>query len=113
MKRFIVYETATGKIRRTGVCPDDVFPHQAHGGEAILEGEVRNENFISDGAPIYIPPPPPTAEELAEKEERKFYQDAVGKLARALFNHENRIRVLEGKPEITWDQFKTAIRNLA
>lgn len=28
------------------------------------------------------------------------------------FNHENRIRALEGKPAITVAQFKTAIRNM-
>lgn len=29
------------------------------------------------------------------------------------FNHENRIRALEGKPAITVAQFKTALRNMA
>lgn len=117
MKNFIVYHMATGAIARIGRSDDASFPHQAvaERGEAVIEGTVTTENMVIDGVPTYIaqpPPPPPTPEELEADDERQFHAQALGLIGKAIFLHENRIRVLEGKPEITWAQFKTAIRSL-
>jgi hypothetical protein len=39
MKKFIVYDVS-GKILRTGVCPDDMLHIQARDGESVVEGEA-------------------------------------------------------------------------
>lgn len=39
-------------------------------------------------------------------------KEALRKIFIVLFNQENRLRALEGKPPITREQFKTAIVNL-
>ncbi len=38
MKKFIVYNTTTGKIERTGQCQDSLFDNQAGVGESVMEG---------------------------------------------------------------------------
>ena len=53
MKQFIVYNTSSGEILRTGSCPESIFSQQAHSGESILEGttESRDTLFkVVDGA---------------------------------------------------------------
>jgi hypothetical protein len=57
----------------------------------------------------------PAAEEAAQavetaKQRRVDRLDVVA--LRGLFNHENRIRVLEGKGPVTAEQFKNAIKGL-
>lgn len=112
MKNYYVFNPVSGAILRRGNCLDQDIELQGHDGEVVAEGEITNENFIIDGVPFYVPPPPPTPEEVAEKEEIRFQFDVVRVLGKAVFNHENRIRVLEGKPEVTWEQFKTYIRGM-
>jgi hypothetical protein len=46
----------------------------------------------------------------AEQQDREI--DALGIAFRVLFNHENRIRALEGKAAITATQFRTAVKAL-
>ncbi|MCL5884897.1 MAG: hypothetical protein M1377_06085 [Deltaproteobacteria bacterium] len=118
MKYFAVYNTITGSIRRHGSCPDADLAHQAHNaGEGVVEATapITNENTVVDGVPVYVdpgPPPAPTPEQVAEMEEVEFLRDLAMRMGKAVFNHENRIRVLEGKPAATWVQFKAAIRGL-
>lgn len=52
-----------------------------------------------------------TVAELDQNKERKLdrLDDVV---MRVLFNHENRLRTLESRPQVTMDQFKAAIRQL-
>jgi hypothetical protein len=51
-----------------------------------------------------------TAEEIAARDEAAFQKELARGILKALFNHENRIRALEGKAAITIDQFRTAIK---
>lgn len=112
MKPFYVYEQISGKILRAGICQDENVDKQAGVGEIAAIGQIGNANYIVAGEPVYVPPPPPTAEQLAAADEAQFMSSVMVKVAKAFYLHENRIRVLEGKPEITWEQFKTAIRSL-
>jgi hypothetical protein len=114
MKNYYIYTTMTGVITRKGQCLDIDFDRIWHNaGDQVVEGYITDENMVVDGVPIHIPPPPKTAQELAEIEEQRFIGEATLKIAKAFFNHENRLRVLEGKPAVTWEQFKAAIRGMA
>jgi len=53
-----------------------------------------------------------TPEQQAAKDDKDLSDTILLKVGKTLFNHENRIRVLEGKAPITAAQFKTAITNL-
>lgn len=48
MKQFTVYETSTGKIIRTGYCPDIDFNKQAHVGETVIEGIFFSSEYYVD-----------------------------------------------------------------
>jgi hypothetical protein len=116
MKHYFVYSRISGEILKHGICPDDHVSLQAMGSdEEADEGVITNENYVFDGVPVYIeppPPPPPTPEELAAMEEMdrlRVTQKVMFKLA---FNHENRIRILEGKQPVTAEQFKQALLTL-
>jgi hypothetical protein len=118
MKFFIVYDKTTGEIRRVGICQGADLERQADPdrNEIAIEGNAPGTNMVVDGTPVYIeplPPPPPTPEEIAAQDENKFASDTMRLIGKAFFNHENRLRVLEGKSAITWNQFKAAIRGLA
>lgn len=52
------------------------------------------------------------AEEAALQTEKGLILFATRKIGKALFNHENRIRALEGKAAITKDQFIVALKAL-
>jgi len=119
MIRFIVYKKNDGKIECNGFCPEDQYEKQAPGPDAeimVFDWSVSGRvNHVIDGVPVWIDPPPPpepTPEELAMREEIRFHQDVLSVMAKGFFNHENRVRVLEGKAVITWEQFKTAIRGM-
>jgi hypothetical protein len=116
MKRYYVFNRTSGEIIKHGICPDDHVSLQAMASdEEAVEGIITNENYVVDGVPVYIEPPsppPPTPEELAAMEEMdrlRVMQKVTFKLA---FNHENRIRALEGKQPVTAEQFKTALVEL-
>lgn len=83
-------------------------------------------DHILKGYPQYVPdlpsltaeehpddalPPidPPSAEDLAAAEEKAQFDLVVKKMFRVALNHENRIRVLEGKTAVTAAQFKAAL----
>lgn len=42
MKHFIVYKIDTGRIQRTGSCPDNMVEKQAGPGEAVFEGKAND-----------------------------------------------------------------------
>lgn len=116
MKEFIVYDKSDGKIIRSGYCPDGLLADQGNAEQPVMEYSRTDETHVINGIPVRIDPvapPPPTPEEIAAAEELAFLQEALAKVAKAFFNHENRLRALEGKASITWEQFKTAIRGMS
>lgn len=47
---YIVYNTATGEILKTGKCPTDMMQAQAHEGETVMQGSASDlNNYIVDG----------------------------------------------------------------
>lgn len=62
MKNFIIYESTTGKIRRTGVCPDEMFFIQAQIDESIIEEKLDILNieryYVVNGSIIERPKNP-------------------------------------------------------
>lgn len=50
MKFYIVYENKSGKILRTGVCPDSMFASQANENEGVMEGnnDIRDDKHFID-----------------------------------------------------------------
>ena len=52
-----------------------------------------------------------TAQELDADKEAQL-PDVAGVMFRVMFNHENRIRVLEARPAVTVDQFRAVIKAL-
>lgn len=47
---FIVYETVTGAIVRSGQCQDDMLDIQSRSGETAIEGEADDETqYVDDG----------------------------------------------------------------
>lgn len=53
-----------------------------------------------------------SAAENQEAEDNFNFTDVMKTIAKALHNHENRLRALEGKPDITLRQVVSAIRKL-
>ena len=50
--------------------------------------------------------------EQEENEDNFRVEDHAKILARVAWNHENRIRVIEGRPEIAFRQFVRAVKNI-
>lgn len=78
--------------------------------ELVSDLDAKNLAFeLHDTEPTGIPPPAqdPLAMEYAQLKEL-----ALRRLARLLFNHENRLRALEGKQALTRTQFRNALENL-
>lgn len=55
MKRYVVYDPATGAILRFGICPENMVGFQANPGEKVIEDtqqrdysnlQVRNGQFV-------------------------------------------------------------------
>jgi len=61
---------------------------------------------LIDGVPVVVPPSPPTAEEIAASEARGELDAFMRKAFAVVFDHENRLRALEGKTIFTRQQFK-------
>lgn len=49
---FVVYDPATGTILRTGICAETDLHLQAHGAEAVIEGEADDERHAVRGGQI-------------------------------------------------------------
>lgn len=64
---------------------------------------------VHDTEPLL--PPPPTRDPVAA-EFGQLKELLLPRLARAMFNHENRLRALEGKQALTRAQFRNALENL-
>ena len=79
--------------------------------DETLETESVEDHriFLVDGVITIIPY---TIQEITTKEELMFNKEIFSKIGKAIFNHENRIRTLEGKASITKDQFISAIKSL-
>jgi len=77
-----------------------------------VAGAPFNRIGIADGVPVLIPEPPLTPEQVAAIEAKAQLDLAIKKVFHVAFNHENRIRVLEGKAAITKEQFKAALAAL-
>lgn len=59
MKRFIIYDLATGQIRRCGICVESDFAYQANDGEGIIEHDrVDDSKFKVDLETLEIIPIP-------------------------------------------------------
>lgn len=56
------------------------------------------------------PIPPPTPEEIAADKEATLDRELVTLGFKVLFDHENRVRALEGKAPITAAQFRAALK---
>jgi hypothetical protein len=70
---------------------------------AYLAGEITGE--------VVDTPPDPSV--IVEPDTEEFLTDLlVSKLGKIMLNHENRIRVLEGKPEVTRQWLITALKAL-
>jgi hypothetical protein len=67
---------------------------------------------LLEGVVTLIPEPPLTPEELATAESKEDRDEILRKIFHVAFNHENRIRVLEGKQPVTKEQFKAALTAL-
>jgi hypothetical protein len=67
---------------------------------------------LIDGRVTISVPPPLTPEEIASAEARADLDAFMHKAFLVAFNHENRIRVLEGKPPVTREQLKAALIDL-
>lgn len=80
-------------------------------GQTMVDGVSRWNNRYIDGVQSYAPPAL-NAEQIAALGETEFHRDLVAAITKAFFNHENRLRTLEGKAAITWEQFKSAIRGM-
>jgi hypothetical protein len=71
---------------------------------------VQHTGAIEHGVDVVITE---TTEQEQDREETEITTIAASKIfARVLFSHENRIRVLEGKAQITRAQFITALKGL-
>lgn len=81
---------------------------------AIPEGHRRSgpSTYLEDGSEVIPsePVPPPTPEELDVEKERTLDSHLASLAFRVLFDHENRIRSLEGRPAATPQQFRAALK---
>jgi hypothetical protein len=103
-----MYDNTTGEIVKRGTTSRDTLP--AVTGFTLVEGVLTNENYVVDGVPVYIAPPPPTPEELAAEEAREFMRRYQISAVSVLYEIDKRLRVLEGAPAITLDQFKQGLK---
>lgn len=99
---------AYGLLRVTpATVPDD---------KRIVSSTIADQN----GAPIEVAllediPPPPTLDEIdtATLNDKLLEEGSIDRAElRAIFDHENRVRKLEGKAAITQAQFLTALKTL-
>lgn len=89
----------------TGGSINDVEKHVRNGWPNLIEvlTEITGE-VMADASAVVLSSPPETPKGLADAFERKSFLVA--------FDHENRLRKLEAKPQITRRQFIAAITAL-
>jgi hypothetical protein len=75
----------------------------------LQAGNLTVQAYPDNALPSVAPPDPPTPEEIAAAEANAELDVIARKMFLVAFNHENRIRVLEGKQPVTKAQFKTAV----
>jgi len=85
MKRFIVYNQ-TGKILRTGMCPDDMIEMQANKDEFVMEGEANGvKHIIKDGKIVeYVKTPEDIAKEVKQKDLQEKERKITNKMQEIL-----------------------------
>lgn len=77
-KNIIIYDTTTGEIRRSVSCHESAIAKQVHDGESVIvDCVISNENYVIEGAPVYIPPvvpeiPEPTLDEVKVLKEKEI-----------------------------------------
>lgn len=53
MSNYIVYDRSTGKINKTGSCPEEMMELQAGENEAVMEGQADDsKQYIVGGAVV-------------------------------------------------------------
>ena len=87
--------------QKSWTLPDGYSLHQEIGTSYEMGGK-----FVGD---IYTPPPTLIVTSPLSLDPIDAWDAVTLKIA---FNHENRIRILEGKSAVTVTQFKTAVRTL-
>jgi predicted RNA-binding protein with PIN domain len=70
------------------------------------------EDVVTDRIAVAVSDSAEQAQIDANRAEEAFQRAVLKGIERVLFNHENRIRVLEGKAAITREQFITALKTL-
>jgi hypothetical protein len=104
-----------GKVVVTliGAKPEELADHIRNGyPQFIPDLPVLTAEELPDDALPPVDPPfvvPPTSEELAALEAKAQLDLATRKMFQVAFNHENRIRALEGKVAVSAAQFKAAL----
>ena len=81
---FTIYDIETGKIKRTGMCPDFLLEAQARPEEALIPYAAKNgETHVQGGVPFKMVEQPPPLEEvraakLAELALERYRQEVGG-----------------------------------
>lgn len=66
--------------------------------------------YAADRIELLIDDPAVQSMVLSARDEIRFQNLVVKGIEKVLFNHENRIRVLEGKAAVSAGQFRTAVK---
>jgi hypothetical protein len=100
MIEAVVYDPASGEIRRSVTCPADIVALQAADGEAVLQGRADDStHYVADGALVAY-----TSEERARKAARPAGPCAWSNATRAWID----LRTLEQRRAERWAQIKAA-----
>ena len=102
-------DVIVNKVEYESSPPDDGGDWRVFDDETMDIGWVWNE-----GQQRFVNPNPkykPTDEERDEELMERFNDNIFRALFKVAFLQENRIRVLEGKNEITQQQFRQAVKN--
>ena len=102
MSNFIVYNSTTGKILRTGNCPPSLYKLQVRAGESIILGKANDysqkivDGEIVDKTPAEIEADNPTPVEPPEGEKQKHIKNKEWKEIKDLLEDlDKRVAALE------------------
>jgi hypothetical protein len=111
VKQFIILESTTGRILRSGSCAEHDYDIQAQAGESIIPYTYISvdQNYIINGVPTHVAPTP---EEEAVREEGHVARVLQAGIVLIFYELDKRLRVLEGAPVITQAQFKQGLKIL-